>query len=210
MTTDSQTTDAGMQDVPSQGMIANNQISANNSTNFGGADQSIDQDQARSLDHLSESDMAYIKQLRNENANRRTRENELMQQLSGYDERFNQQNEQIDSFKNQMAQMLGIEDTVEPEEAAQHFQEQYESQQFNNAILTAAYEQGIPRDNLDYFEYMVSKEIEGNGELSEESFNNIVQRAKSMGTQNQQQQSSVGGFNQATQGGMTAVPQGRK
>ena len=164
-----------------EGQLAANQI------------QTQPEDGGRSLDHLSESDMAYIKQLRNENATRRQEHQSLQEKMQGYDERFQAQNEQLQQYQDSMKQMLGIEEELSPQDAALHYQENYEAQEFQNSILTAAYQNGIPPENLDYFEFCIQKELATGNDLTEESFGQIVQNVKGMG---QSQQQSIGGFNQ--------------
>ena len=164
-----------------EGQLASNQI------------QTQAEETSRSLDHLSESDMAYIKQLRNENATRRQEYQSLQEQMQGYDERFNAQNEQLMQYQDSMKQMLGIEEELSPQDAAMHYQENYEQQEFQNTILSAAYQNGIPPESLDYFEFCVQKELATGNDLTEETFGQILQNVKGMG---QGQQQSIGGFNQ--------------
>ena len=76
MTTEAITTNDSMPMQAPEGQLAANQI------------QTQPEDGGRSLDHLSESDMAYIKQLRNENATRRQEHQSLQEKMQGYDERF--------------------------------------------------------------------------------------------------------------------------
>ena len=50
--------------------------------------------------------------------------------MQGYDERFQAQNEQLQQYQDSMKQMLGIEEELSPQDAALHYQENYEQQQF--------------------------------------------------------------------------------
>jgi len=121
----------------------------------------------------------YVKKLRKENARYRKERNASKTEVA-------ELRKQITGVQNSVAKVLGLKDGEEltPEEQAEALSGQLGAQQFQTAVLEAAYSYGVPPDSRDYFEYLVQKQVaaldEGE-ELDEEALEAIAQKAKGAG-----------------------------
>lgn len=125
-------------------------------------------------DSLDEKTKAHIAKLRKENASHRTKAKDLASKLKTSDEQ-----------KKAILKAAGIEDESEkPEERVKTLTATSQQLAFRSAILEAAVEHGIAKDQLEFFEFLVQKEagkLEENEELSDEQLAEIVAKVKKQG-----------------------------
>lgn len=117
---------------------------------------------------------AHIAKIRKEAAGHRVKAKDLASKLTASEEQ-----------KKAILKAAGIE--VETENPAEQLKvAQSESQQLalRSAILESAVENGIGKDGLDYYEFLISKEMAGlkeGEELSEEQITKVVAKVKTAG-----------------------------
>jgi transposase len=113
----------------------------------------------------------YIKKLRSENASHRTKNKELNSQLKAEKTR-----------KKEILKAAGIEEESEnPEEKIQSLSTNNQQLAYRAAILESAIEHGISKDDVDYYEFLVSKamsELADEEELPVEKLKEIVGKVK--------------------------------
>lgn len=117
---------------------------------------------------------AYIQKLRKEAADNRTKAKDLKSKLSSEEEK-----------RKAILKAAGIE-TEEENPAEQLKGQKAVTNQllFRNAILESAVEHGITGENLDYYQFLVTKEaekLEEGAELSDEQMAGIVAKVKRAG-----------------------------
>lgn len=113
----------------------------------------------------------YVKSLRDEAAKNRTEKKQFRKEL--------------DDLKAGLGKALGIDNNVPPEKQIENLKAQTEAQNFRAAILEAALDNGIGKDQVDYFSYLVEKEaakLEDGDELTDEAMKGIVDKVKKAGT----------------------------
>jgi len=120
------------------------------------------------FDSLPSSAQDYIKSLRTESAEHRTKNNNLSTRL--------------ENIEKGMKTMFGGEDQeLSPEEQISQISQTNETLSYENAIMGMAYENGIPMDNYEYFNFLMDKEVNGleeGQELSEETLMGVIGKAK--------------------------------
>lgn len=126
------------------------------------------------FDSLPEFAKKMIKDLRSESAASRTKNKTL-------EERFGK-------MEAGMKSALGLDDDDQesPEERVQTLTQQSESLAIRNAILEVAIENGLNKDQSDYFGYLLQKEgesLEDDQEISEERYQELVNSSKALGAQ---------------------------
>lgn len=117
---------------------------------------------------------AYIKKLRSEAANGRTKNKDLESKLSAQAEK-----------EKKLKAALGIEDEQDPAEKLKLVETEKQTLGLRNAILEMAVGNGIGADSLDFFEFMITKrtsELQDGEELTEEQLGEIVAAVKAQGT----------------------------
>ena len=123
---------------------------------------------------LDEKTKAHIAKLRKEAAGHRTKAKDLASKLKTSDEQ-----------KKAILKAAGIEDESEkPEEKVKSLTATSQQLAFRSAILEAAVEHGIAKDQLEFFEFLVQREagkLEENEELSDEQLAEIVAKVKKQG-----------------------------
>lgn len=106
----------------------------------------------------------YIKKLRDENARNRTGKKESDKRLKD------------------VLKVLGVsEDSEDPTEKLKASQAETNNLAFRTAILESAIEQGIPADQLEFYEFLISKatsQLDEGEELSDEALAEIVGKVK--------------------------------
>jgi hypothetical protein len=121
-----------------------------------------------------EATKKYIAKLRKENASHRTKSKDLASKLKLSDEQ-----------KRAILKAAGIESEDEkPEEKISKLTQETQTQSFRLAILESAMQHGVPRDQVDFYEFLVSKatsQLEEGEELSEEALAEIVTQVKASG-----------------------------
>jgi len=107
---------------------------------------------------------AYITKLRKENAGHRTRANTTKNEF--------------DAFKQKVSKAVGNEDDEVPaEKRVEELSSQAQSLAMENAILSMAVENNVPKDGLKYFKFLVAQaaeELAEGEELSEEAMVEIL------------------------------------
>lgn len=133
-----------------------------NQSGKGGGEGEID------FDSLDEKTKNYIKGLRKENANYRTKAKNLEEKYNDLDGR--------------VKKVLGGEENEQPpEERAQALEAHANNLQFENALLQTAVQNGVAGEGFDYFKFLMTQEVEKLGdeeELSEERLSEIVQEVQ--------------------------------
>jgi hypothetical protein len=122
-----------------------------------------------SLESLPEWAQKEIKALRSESAKHRTSNKTLA--------------ERLEQFEKGLKGMLGVEDEddLPPEHKIQIFQEQVQQMEFQNAVLSLGIDYGLSGETMDYFSFLLQKELdslEEGEELSDERLLEVVQKSK--------------------------------
>lgn len=127
---------------------------------------------------FSEKQKAYIKSLRDESAKHRKKAKDLESSVKTT-------NDRLSKFEEGLKKLVGgEEDNLTPEEKMEKLQAQNDAHVLKGAIRDAAWEHGITKDQYDYFDFLVTKELEGlgeNEELSDEKLEAIAKKAKAQG-----------------------------
>jgi hypothetical protein len=130
-------------------------------------DESSEEDDSK----WDDSTKAYIKKLRDENAKHRTKNKELNSSVKSERERV-----------KAILKAAGIEDESEkPEEKIKNLSAATDQLAFRNAVLETALKSGITGDEMEYFEFLVTKavgELEEDEELPEEVMTALVAKVK--------------------------------
>lgn len=120
---------------------------------------------------LDEKTKAYIAKLRGENAKHRTKNKELNSKLTT-----------TEAQKKAILKAAGIEDESEnPEEKLKVTTSKNQELEFRSAILEQALENGIPKEDVKYFSFLVSEaaaDLKDGEELSDEKMAEIVSDVK--------------------------------
>ena len=142
--------------------------------------QPDDKAKATSFKTVEEA-VAEIEKLRKENASRRTTNKTLEERVAASEE-----------VVKKIKQTFGIEEEASPEDAISELQQRNAMLEVELGINRLGIENGIPADQMEFFGFLFSKELnnlkEGE-EMSEETISAIVTKAKGVG---QQKKSSSG------------------
>lgn len=134
---------------------------------------------------LDEKTKAYLAKLRKEAAGHRTKAKDLASKLKISEDQ-----------KRAVLKAVGIEDESEsPEEKLKTLSTESQQLAFRTAILESAVENGIGKDDLGFYEFLVSKAVqalEEGDELSEEQMAEIVAQVGKRGGGKGSANSSVG------------------
>lgn len=119
---------------------------------------------------------AYIESLRKESAKYRTRSKELETQYSTLNDRFSK-------FEKGLKGLFGGEEGEEmtPEQTIETLSTQNETLVLNNALVEAALEYGIGKEDFSYFKFLVSERLsalEDGDELTEEDLDAIARQSR--------------------------------
>lgn len=125
-----------------------------------------------------ESTRNYIKQLRAESANHRTKSKSLETQLSKL-------TGDVDTLKGSLRKALGQEDgddSGSPEEQITQLKTGNEQMAFRLAVMESAFEHGFTsKDQVEYYEFLIQKkasELKDDEEVSDEAMAEIVTKVK--------------------------------
>lgn len=131
------------------------------------ADDRTEEDESK----WDEATKAYIARLRGENANHRTKNKDLKSKLS-----------ESEAKKKAILKAAGIEDDSEnPEEKLKTAGAQNSELTFRNAMLEMALENGIPKEDVKYFSFLVQEataSLKDDEELSPEQMAGLVADVK--------------------------------
>jgi hypothetical protein len=162
---------AGSQD--GQGAGSHDQNTSNSDQDSGSFD----------FNSLDPSVQSYIKELRAENAKTRTERNNL--------------NTRMENFEKGFKAMFGEEgegQEFSPEEQIHALNSNYQDLAFSNAVMGIAYQNQVPHDKLEYFEFLMNREadmLEEGQEMTEEQLAGIIQKVKGEGFNASDANSSV-------------------
>jgi hypothetical protein len=135
-----------------------------------GEDETVDPDESK----LDDKTKAYIAKLRGEAAKHRTKAKELTSKLT-----------QTEAQKKAILKAAGIEEESEkPEEQLKTVTQQANELQFRTAILEMAMDNGIAKEDVKFFQFLVqeaSSELKDDEELSDEKMAAIVADVKKRG-----------------------------
>lgn len=136
-------------------------------------DEAVEEENSSAFDE-SKADaktQAYLAKLRKENANHRNKNKDLLTKLSTSEEQ-----------KKAILKAAGIEtDEQSPEDKLKSLQAESQTLAFRAGILEAAVAQGIGKDDVEYFEFLVAKEaasLQEGEELDDEKMKVIAAKAK--------------------------------
>lgn len=158
---------------------ANNQagnVEANTSSSTAGSTEANTGDQTKAGatgpdgSKWDEETTAYIKQLRTESADKRTKNKELSDNVKALNEKFS-------TLQTGIAKALGIETEATPEQQLEQVQGKAYELETQNFMLNTMMEKGINKDQADYFSFLVEKranELGENEEMTEEMLDSIV------------------------------------
>lgn len=123
-----------------------------------------------------EKTKGYIKNLRSESASHRTKAKSLEGELGGLKDRFSK-------MESAMKVALGLDeaDKLSPEQKVEKLTVDRERIELRNAILESAMANGIGAEDLDYYEFLISKKttaLKDDEELSEEAMSEIVKTVR--------------------------------
>lgn len=157
-------------------------------------DDSAEMDESK----LDEKTKRYLAKLRKENANHRSKAKDLKSKLSESEEK-----------RRAILKAAGIEDESDtPEQKLKAREAELEQIAVRQAILELAIQNGVNKDNLEFFEFLVSKEAQklGEGEeLGDEQIAEIVKKVKKSGSKGTANSTVEGGKNPPPSGGPTEV-----
>lgn len=111
-----------------------------------------------------------VKGLRSENAKYRTEKKSLA--------------ERLDKMESGFKSIFGEQEQVSPELQLQELSSNYQQLELKNAFLEIAIENGVARDQREYFEFLMAKaldSLEEDEELSEEAFEQILSKVNGTG-----------------------------
>lgn len=142
-------------------------------SNKGGGKDQQTQDKDTGFKTLEEAN-SYIKNLRTENANHRTKNKELTSKFSA-----------MEGTLSKLKQALGGEDgeEIDPAEALGAYQAENEALKTDKALTDLALENDIPPKQTKYFKYLVAErlsELEEGEELDEEALAEIMQEVRGL------------------------------
>ncbi len=144
---------------------------------------------------------AEIKKLRGENAKARTTNKDLKSQVDALGGRFSQMEKGLKSLFGD-----GEDDKLTPEQRLEKVQAQNATLEIENALRDAAWEQGVSKDDFEFFSFLANKELdqldEGQ-ELSDEKLAEIAQKAKGRSANSS---TSTGGDGQGNGNGNGKTP----
>lgn len=126
-----------------------------------------DEDESLDDSKLDERTKKYIEKLRRENGKHRTKANATGSELQ--------------ALKESLKKFIDGDDDVPAEEQLQVVAAQGEAAMFRAAVLEAAIEHGVGREDREYFEFLVGKrleEMEEGAELGDEELVEIAKAAK--------------------------------
>jgi hypothetical protein len=112
----------------------------------------------------------YIESLRSEAGKHRTDKKAL--------------NDRLEKLEKGLKATLGLEDNEPPEKKIESLKAQTEAQQFQTAVLEAAIENGIGKDQIDYFQFLIEKaasQLTDGDEITADSMMEIVGKVKKAG-----------------------------
>lgn len=135
---------------------------------------------------LDEKTKAYLAKLRKENASHRLKNKELASLKKASDERV-----------KAILEAAGIEiESEDPETKVKSLTQTSQQLAFRNAILESAVQNGISGEDVEYYEFLITKatsELEEDEELSEEALAEIVAKVKKAGGKSGSTTSVAGG-----------------
>lgn len=112
----------------------------------------------------------YIEDLRKENAKHRTGKKEVQDKLTASEKQ-----------KQDILKVLGLAADEKPEDKIAKLQTENQSKDFRLSVMESAFSHGIPKDQIDYYEFLLTKEIgalKDGEELAEEKIAEIVGKVK--------------------------------
>lgn len=119
------------------------------------------------LNTLDPRAQKYIKQLRQEAAQRRTESNQLRTQF--------------EDIQNRLRMAFGEDEEGDPSEHLNQLQEQAHGLAFQNAVLQLAVSNGVPSDGIPYMQFLIQQatdSLDEGEELDEESLAEIMQEVR--------------------------------
>ncbi len=123
---------------------------------------------------LDEKTKNYLAKLRKENAGHRTKGKDLKSKL-----------DESETKRKAILKAAGIEeDSTSPEERLKALEIENQTKAFRSAVLESAIQHGIPAEQLEYFEFMITKaanELQDGEELDEDALIAIVGKVKKAG-----------------------------
>lgn len=127
---------------------------------------------------FTDKQLAYVKGLRKEAADYRTKAKDLESKHSALEGRFSK-------LEGGLKKLFGDEDSdLTPEQKLEQAQAQNESLAFQSAITEAALENGVMKQDYEYFSFLVSKAAEklgDNEELTADDIAKLALQAKGRG-----------------------------
>lgn len=123
----------------------------------------------------------YIKRLRRENANYRNKAKTAKAETTSL-------RQKLGTLDSKVKKAIGIEEEVQPEEKAAQLGEELTQRDFDLAVLEIAYDHGVPKEDREYFSFLIQKEVQSlddGEELEADRIAEIVAKVKRQGTSGQ-------------------------
>lgn len=124
----------------------------------------------------TEKQKSYIDSLRKESAKYRTKSKEL-------DSKVSEVTTKLTKFEKGLKSLFGEgeDENVDPEEKIGQLSQALQAKEVQQTITELAYDNGIPKEDKEYFEFLMMKRLQGleeNEELGEEDIAEIAKQAK--------------------------------
>ena len=132
-----------------------------------------------------------IKELRKENADRRTKAKEL-------EDKVKKSSDEVGSFKSSLLKALGgsEDENTKPEDKVAELIKKNEQLEYERGLTQLAFTHNIESKDLKYFEFLVlqaSQALKDGAELPEQALKDIVDQVKSVSGSKEKATSTVGG-----------------
>ena len=135
----------------------------------------------------NEQQKAYIESLRKESGKYRKKAKELDSKVSTVTNR-------LSKFEKGLKSLFGGADdeNVDPEEKIGQLSQALQAKELENSITELAYEHGIPKEDKEYFEFLMQKRLSSLGEDEELGEDDVAEIAKQAKAKRGASSSSVG------------------
>lgn len=141
----------------------------------GDAGQKTEDPKPEGFDSWSKDQQDYFSKLRKENASWRVKFKEEQTRTTNLEER-------LGKFETGLKKLFGGEgDDLPPEEKISQLEGATETLNFENAVLKSALENGIGKDDYEFYSFLLNQrvqELKEGEELSEEAFNEVIDKVK--------------------------------
>lgn len=135
----------------------------------------------------SDEQKAYIESLRKESGKYRTKAKELSSKVSTVENR-------LSKFEKGLKGLFGGEEgeEIDPDEKISQLSQSLQAKELENSITELAYDHGVPKEDREYFDFLMHKRLSSLGEDEELGEDDIAEIAKQAKAKRGGSSSSVG------------------